>query len=168
MSRLKLRPLGNTGRVQHVAPESAGWSYVGFDLHRLRPGERIGEYTGHREVCLVLVSGKARVEAGNSDFGEIGQRMSPFDGEPYAVYAPAGVDWAVEATTDLELAVCSAPGVPDLLPPRLIAPGTNPPIVRGKERSFKAVARSTSSTAIPFMSEAFCGFSSSSVDPRCT
>ena len=80
----------------------------------------------------MLVSGKARVEAGNSDFGEIGQRMSPFDGEPYAVYAPAGVDWAVEATTDLELAVCSAPGVPDLLPPRLIAPGTNPPIVRGK------------------------------------
>jgi 5-deoxy-glucuronate isomerase len=132
MSRLRLKPSGSTGRVHHVTPQSAGWTYVGFDLYKLAPGERLGEWTGNREVCLVLISGKAKVEAGNTDFGEIGQRMSPFEGEPFAVYAPAGVDWAVEATTLLELAVCSAPGVPNLLPPRLIAPGTNPPIVRGK------------------------------------
>ena len=132
MSRLKVSPNGTSGLVQNVTPASAGWTYVGFELHKLAPGERIGAYTGGREVCLVLVSGKAIVEAGNTDFGEIGRRMSPFDGEPYAVYVPAGVDWALQATTAVELAVCSAPGVPDLLPPRLIAPGTNPTIVRGK------------------------------------
>jgi 5-deoxy-glucuronate isomerase len=132
MSRLRLKPSGSTGRVHHVTPQSAGWSYVGFDLYKLAPGERLGEWTGHREVCLVLISGKAQVEAGNTDFGEIGGRMSPFEGGPFAVYAPAGVDWAVEATTALELAVCSSPGVPDLLPPRLITPDTHPPIVRGK------------------------------------
>ncbi len=139
MSRLRLKPSGSTGRVHHVTPQSAGWSYVGFDLYKLAPGERLGEWTGHREVCLVLISGKAQVEAGNTDFGEIGSRMSPFEGEPFSVYAPAGVDWSVEATTALELAVCSSPGVPDLLPPRLITPDTHPPIVRGKGSNTRQV-----------------------------
>jgi 5-deoxy-glucuronate isomerase len=118
--------------VHQVTPQSAGWTYVGFELFRLAPGESAGAWTGDREVCLVLVSGKAEVEAGNTDFGEIGQRMSPFEGEPFAVYAPAGVDWAVRATTALELAVCSSPGVPELYAPRLIPPGTHPQIIRGK------------------------------------
>ena len=139
MSRLKLRPSGTSGRVLQVTPESAGWTYVGFELLRLAPGEKAGAWTGHREVCLVLVSGKAKVEAGNTDFGEIGQRMTPFEGEPYAVYVPPAADWAVEATTALELAVCSAPGVPDLYPPRLIPPGTHPPIVRGKGSNVRHV-----------------------------
>jgi 5-deoxy-glucuronate isomerase len=132
MPRLKLKPSARHGHVLSVTPQSAGWTYVGFDLYRLNPGERVGAFTGDREVCLVLVSGKAAAEAGNSDFGEIGERMSPFEGAPFAVYAPAGVDWAVEATTPLELAVCSAPGVPDVLPPRLIPPGTHPQFARGK------------------------------------
>jgi 5-deoxy-D-glucuronate isomerase len=76
MSRLRLKPAAETGRVHNVTPESAGWAYVGFELFKLEPGERAGAWTGHREVCLVLVSGKARVEAGESDFGEIGERMS--------------------------------------------------------------------------------------------
>jgi 5-deoxy-glucuronate isomerase len=118
--------------VLQVTPESAGWRYVGFELYRLAAGEQAGAFTGDREICLVLVSGKAKAEAGNTDFGEIGGRMTPFDGEPYAVYAPAGVDWSVEATTALELAVCSSPGVPDLYAPRLIPPGTHPPLLRGK------------------------------------
>jgi 5-deoxy-glucuronate isomerase len=132
MSRLRLKPTGTTGRVQHVTPENAGWTYVGFELHRLAAGEKLGAWTGDREGCLVLVTGKALVEAANTDFGEIGRRLSPFDGEPFSVYVPAGADWAVEATTALELAVCSAPGVPELFPPRLIAPGAHPPVIRGK------------------------------------
>ena len=27
------------GRTIHVTPASAGWTYVGFDLCRLKPGE---------------------------------------------------------------------------------------------------------------------------------
>ncbi|MDR3474976.1 MAG: 5-deoxy-glucuronate isomerase [Devosia sp.] len=132
MSRLKLSPSGVSGRVQHVTPQSAGWTYVGLDLHRLAPGQQVAAATGEREICLVLVSGKAKAKAGGHDFGEIGQRMSPFEGEPYAVYVPAGSDWSIEATTALELAVCSAPGVRGVYAPRLIAPGANPPLVRGK------------------------------------
>ena len=139
MSRLRLKPATDHGRVHHVTPESAGWTYVGFDLLKLAPGEEAGEWTGDREVCLVLISGKAEVEAGNTDFGEIGTRMSPFEGQPFSVYAPAGVDWSVNATTPLVLAVCSAPGVPDLYPPRLIPPGTFPVVTRGKGSNVRHV-----------------------------
>jgi len=37
MPNLKVKPDGSHGRVTHVTPESAGWTYVGFDLHRLKP-----------------------------------------------------------------------------------------------------------------------------------
>ncbi|HVX80104.1 MAG TPA: 5-deoxy-glucuronate isomerase [Devosiaceae bacterium] len=132
MSRLQLKPQGRTGRVHHVTPESAGWAYVGFDLHRLAPGDSLSAETHDREVCLVLVSGKAVVHAGRHDFGEIGQRMTPFEGQPFAVYVPAGDHWSVDATSAAELAVCSAPGVRDTYAPRLIPPGSHPPVVRGK------------------------------------
>ena len=100
-----------TGLVHRVTPESAGWGHVGFELYRLQPGQSLEAATAGREVCLVLVGGRARVRAGDKDFGEIGERMGPFEGEkPYAVYLPKGSDYRVEATSALELAVCSAPG----------------------------------------------------------
>ena len=53
MPNLKVKPSGKTGRVTHVTPENAGWTYVGFDLYRLKPGETASGETGEREVCLV-------------------------------------------------------------------------------------------------------------------
>jgi 5-deoxy-glucuronate isomerase len=83
---------------------------VGFELHRLAPGEEAAALTGQREACLVFVSGTGEVHAGGEDLGLLGGRMSPFDGPPAAVYVPAGSDWSVLATSPLELAVCTAPG----------------------------------------------------------
>ena len=77
------------GLVHRVTPESAGWGHVGFELYRLEPGQGLEASTGGREACLVLVGGKARVRAGSRDFGEIGERMGPFEGKkPVAVYVP--------------------------------------------------------------------------------
>ncbi|KKB13049.1 5-deoxyglucuronate isomerase [Devosia geojensis] len=129
---LRLRPKGDTGLVHDVTPKSAGWTYVGFKLHRLSEGGTAGGETGSDEVCLVLVSGKARISVDGQDFGELGERMSPFEGEPYSVYVPAGASWRAEAATALELAVCAAPGVRGAYAARVIAPGTNPRITRGK------------------------------------
>ena len=54
MSRLLIKPSAPDaqGRVIHVTPENAGWTYVGFDLHRLEPGQSVSSETGAREVCL--------------------------------------------------------------------------------------------------------------------
>ncbi len=131
MSKLLVKPQGTTGRVTHVTPESAGWTYVGFDLHRLKPGETVSGETGDREVCLVWVSGKGEARAGTRDFGVIGERMSPFDGAPDALYIPAGSGWSVTAETDLELAVCSAPGASGY-EARAIPAGTHEQLIRGK------------------------------------
>ncbi len=76
---------------------------TGFALGEILSGE-----TGSRELCLVLIAGRAKVAAGGQDFGEIGERLSPLAGAPWSVYAPEGASWRVTPTTDLELAVCSA------------------------------------------------------------
>jgi 5-deoxy-glucuronate isomerase len=132
MSKLLVKARNGGGRIAHVTPQSAGWTYVGFDLHRLSPGETVAEGSGAREVCLVFVTGKGRVHAGGQDLGVLGERMSPFEGKPWSVYVPEDTEWSVEAGTDLELAVCSAPGLGGGLPVRVIAPEHLHEELRGK------------------------------------
>ena len=110
------------GRIQHVTPESAGWGYVGFDAYLLKKGQTLSLDSGSKELCLVLVAGLASVKTSKADFPNIGKRMSPFERTPpYSVYVPDNDRVDVVAESDLELAVCSAPGKGSL-PARLIAP----------------------------------------------
>jgi 5-deoxy-glucuronate isomerase len=132
MSNLKIIPLETGGRVIHVTPENAGWTYVGFDLYRLAPGQSVGEAGGEREICLVLVSGRGEISAGGKSFGIVGERMSPFQGKPWSVYVPAGLRWSVTAETAVELAVCSAPGKAGGGEARLIGPDNLHQETRGK------------------------------------
>jgi 5-deoxy-glucuronate isomerase len=141
MSRLLLKNHApdERGLVHRVTPESAGWGHVGFELHRLAPGQSLEAATAEREACLVLVGGKARVLAGGQDLGEIGDRMGPFEGKkPFSVYVPKGSDYQVEATTELELAVCTAPGGGDH-GFRLIRPDQVATSVRGKATNTRHV-----------------------------
>jgi 5-deoxy-glucuronate isomerase len=131
MTKLKVSPSGKTGQVIHITPKSAGWTYVGFDLWKLAAGEKAEDGDAGREACLVFVSGKGRVVADGKDLGELGERLSPFDGKPWSVYVPAGKSWSVEATSPLELAVCTAPGKGSL-PLRVIGPSDIGQEVRGK------------------------------------
>ena len=113
MTSLLVRPQApdEQGKVLEVTPESAGWDHVGFRVHRLAKGQQIEGHTGGREHCLVLLSGRATVTSGAHRWEDIGERMDIFEKvPPHAVYLPDGVSYSVEANTDLELAVCSAPG----------------------------------------------------------
>ncbi|MCA0050372.1 5-deoxy-glucuronate isomerase [Mesorhizobium sp. B283B1A] len=139
MSKLLVKADKGHGRVAHVTPESAGWTYVGFDLHRLKPGETASGKTDDREICLVFVTGKGKAKAGGKDLGLLGQRMSPFEGKPWSVYVPQGSDWSVTAGTELELAVCSAPGLGGGLPVRVIGPNDLGQEVRGKATNTRYV-----------------------------
>lgn len=125
------RPDAN-GRIQCITPESAGWKYVGFEAYLLKQGRKLEADSGDMEVCLVLIAGKAGIVAGEKTFEHIGQRMSPFERtRPYSVYVPPGTRFVVTAETDLELAVCKAPGT-GKYPPRLIGPDDIVPAKRGK------------------------------------
>ena len=124
MSQLLLKPQqkDKNGRVIHVTPESAGWKYVGFEVYSLKEGETLRTSTEENEVCLVLLSGRADVKTKKEAFENIGQRMSVFEKiAPFSVYVPNEDFYAVKALTDLELAVCLAPGKGSY-PARLITP----------------------------------------------
>lgn len=132
MPKLLVKPKAGHGRVLTVTPDSAGWGYVGFEIEKLAPGQIAEAATGDREVCLVLVSGKAAISGDDFDFGIVGERMSPFEGKPHSVYVPAGADWKVQAATEVTLAICSAPGTGGARAARYIGPDAVSQEVRGK------------------------------------
>lgn len=97
------------GRILHVTPQSAQWSYVGFDVYRLGATHQLDGHSGSNELCFVILSGKASVMVNGEECGVIGERHSVFEGLPWSLYVPAQSDWSVTAVSDLELALCAAP-----------------------------------------------------------
>lgn len=132
MSHLLIKAKKGNGLIASVTPKSAGWTYVGFDLHRLSPGQTASGSSGDQELCLVFVTGKGHATAQGKAVGLLGGRLSPFEGKPWSVYLPENSDWSVTAETDVELAVCSAPSLGGGLPVRVISPDRLGQEVRGK------------------------------------
>jgi 5-deoxy-glucuronate isomerase len=129
---LRVRPRGKSGLVHEITPHSAGWQHVGFSLYRLAAGDSVSGESGDRELCLVLVEGTTSIEVDRQQLGPVGQRTSPFEGPPDAVYVPPGASWKAVAETGAELAVCSSPGVRGAYAARRIAAGSHAQMTRGK------------------------------------
>ncbi len=149
MSRLLVRPHAPDadGSVLEVTPQSAGWSYVGFRVIKLAAGETFDGVEPDRETCVVIMSGAAEVSAEGVAFGSIGGRASVFeDKAPGAVYVPAGAAYAVVAVTEVELALCTAPGKPGGQA-RRIAETDMPREVRGQGTNVRHVRNILPETA---------------------
>src|SRR5206468_3917391 len=136
MSKLVVRDSG--GSVE-VTPESAGWSHVGFEVRRLAPGESVERPTGVREVCVVMLGGRADIACGGQRWKDVGSRDSVFAGTPDAVYLPPGEPVTVTATGRCEVALCWAPASRGA-EPALIKASDIPPSTRGTRRSRSATA----------------------------
>ncbi len=134
------------GAIHRITPENAGWRYVGFDVFNLQDGQTVTQRAEGRETCLVLVSGRAAVRAGDEDFGVIGGRTSPFEGSPSSVYVPAGAAWSARSEGVCELAVCSSPAE-GRLPARLIRPDEVGQETRGKGTNTRFVRNILPDTA---------------------
>ena len=126
------------GRIQNITPASAGWKYVGFSVYRLMKGDRLEQPTNDREACLVIVSGRLVASAAGISFGPVGERESPFNGSPWAVYVPCRSSWAVEAISECELAICTGPATAKL-PARIIRPVEVAIETRGRGTNTRAV-----------------------------
>jgi 5-deoxy-glucuronate isomerase len=148
MSHLLVKPAHGAmdGRVHHITPESAGWSYVGFEVYDLAPDRAVTQTTDDREVCLVVLSGQAQGSAGGQDFGTLGERKNAFEGLPWSVYVPARSHWRVVAKTPVELAVCSSPAE-GRLPARVIPPAEVGQQTRGKGTNTRYVRNILPDTA---------------------
>jgi 5-deoxy-glucuronate isomerase len=95
------------GTILTVTPASAGWDYVGFEVVALAEGRTAERSCGVREVCVVVVEGKATVSSGDYEWRDIGGRPDPWSGPPDAVYLPPGSHFAVWG--EGEVALCWAP-----------------------------------------------------------
>ena len=130
MSKLVVR-----SRHIDITPESAGWSYVGFEVLKLGRGERAQRATEARELCLVALSGTADV----NDWRDVGSRKSVFDGTPDAVYLPPGQRLDIQAKSDpCELALCWAPATKGE-PAALIRGSDIKPFKRGSGRTERTI-----------------------------
>ena len=137
MSELLIKPSATSGKVIDITrnnakgPLTPNWDYVGFGLYHLAPGEVASESTADQEVILVIVEGRADLNANGRDFGNCGGRLSVFEKtKPTCLYVPNDGSWTAKATTDCTLAVCSAPGRSGH-PLRLITPDEIGSEVRG-------------------------------------
>ena len=108
--------------IVEVTPRSAGWRYVGFSAHRLASGESMTVDRANAEVCIVVLGGTVTLGQGAASWKNIGERRDVFDDRsPYALYLPTGDGIVVQAHTQAEIGIASAPG-PGNAPPRLIEP----------------------------------------------
>ena len=135
MSRLVIR---DSGGVVEVTPESAAWSYVGFEVVRLDAGKQAERPTAGRELCVVMLSGRADIAVGSHRWTEVGSRASVFEGPPDAVYAPPGQQVAISASRDCEVALCWAPAS-DGAEPALIKAAEIKPFKRGSGRTERTI-----------------------------
>ena len=90
--------------IANVTGATSGLKYVGFSAYRLQPGEQVEVPAGDREVCVVILSGKATVRTAGVEFKEIGSRQSVFDDvPPVAVYAPGTAPIEIAAARAAEV-----------------------------------------------------------------
>ena len=107
---VRRRPGAEDGCLVRVSPESAGWKYVGFEVHRLDGGARLEQGTDGRELGVVLLSGRANITGAGREWTDVGGRESVFEGPPHAAYFPPGAQVSIEASSErLEVALCWAP-----------------------------------------------------------
>jgi 5-deoxy-glucuronate isomerase len=109
MPKLLIKDKKKQGKVISVTPASAKWKYVGHDVWKLASGKIAKGVEAKRETCIVFISGKGSVVVDGQDLGVIGERMDVFKGKPWSVYIPPNAKWAVKATTDCVINVCTAP-----------------------------------------------------------
>lgn len=107
--------------IVEVTPERAAWEYIRFQLRRLSPQQTWSFATGDYELAIVPLSGRLSVTSNRGQWFHIGERMSVFEGLPYALYLPRHTTLTVQAETPCEYAVALAPAEQDYVP-RLVTP----------------------------------------------
>jgi 5-deoxy-glucuronate isomerase len=107
---LLVKPKKDSEEIVSVTPQSAGWRYVSFSAYQLTSGAALTFSDDANELCAVILSGIVSAKTSGLEWKEIGGRKSVFeDAAPYAIYVPPRTELAVDAKTDVELAVARSP-----------------------------------------------------------
>jgi 5-deoxy-glucuronate isomerase len=109
---------------------AAGFEFLEFKVRTLAPGEHHEEFTGARELGIVVLGGKCSVATAGASWKNIGKRAHVFDGLPYAVYLPISTQYSVIAESHCELAFCYC-RASQAHSPRLVTPADVEVEIRG-------------------------------------
>ena len=135
MSKLLLyqqKKKDNTQALYSVTPKSAQWKYVGFEVYLLSSNTEIKQTNTENEICIVILSGRVNITSNMGNWNNIGERESVFeDISPYSLYLPYGSSITIEALTNVEVAICKAPGGGNYTP-YLISPNEVSKEIRGE------------------------------------
>jgi len=117
-----LRKYNEDYGLNHVVRKGEeGLKKAVFDLLKLKSGTSFPGDTAKNESALVILSGQCSINGLDFSFGNIGSRKDVFSGKPTAVYLPSHTTYRIKASTDAEIAVCSAESSLKYKP-RLICP----------------------------------------------
>lgn len=86
--------------------QEQGLKYLAFGKATLAAGEKHEAATGDCETAIVILKGTAAVSAEGKTWRGLGGRRTVFEGKATAVYVPCQSAYAIEAETDVEVAVC--------------------------------------------------------------
>lgn len=75
----------------------------------LEVGENFQSNSADRELCAVILGGKANFTIETARFENVGGRPNVFSGKPHSVYIPCQSSFDIKALGHLEIALCSAP-----------------------------------------------------------
>lgn len=123
MTQLKYQYQPQDGFASVVSPANSVLKYVSLGVLRLKPGDApYRNNSNHEEVGLVVLSGTARIVAGQCVWDRVGQRATVFDGPASVVYVPPATEYQIEAVEGvIEVAIGGArsdqPGTPILITP---------------------------------------------------
>lgn len=129
MAKHLLHPTQNGQYIHRVIPEDYGWDFLEFNLLTLNTGEIFSYETSGKEVALVPLSGEFNVKVGGESFNLA--RKSVFAQMPEVLYSPPGHQLTIEASSDCEFALGSAPAE-GKYPLRLFKPTEMKREVRGE------------------------------------
>ncbi|WP_332236622.1 5-deoxy-glucuronate isomerase [Sporolactobacillus sp. KGMB 08714] len=125
--------------IQDVNETNSELRYVSFKLLDLKKNARYEEKLDKKEVCIVVLTGRATVNDGRRTFFGIGKRQSVFDKIPTdSVYITNDKTFSVTADSDCHLALCYSPSEKQL-PTRLITAKDNSIERRGKYNNKRLV-----------------------------
>ncbi|MBI5301609.1 MAG: 5-deoxy-glucuronate isomerase [Chloroflexi bacterium] len=98
-----------------------------MELLILNDGEKFQSASGNREICAVILGGKATFEVNGQTFANLGARPNVFSGKPYSVYIPCLANFTITAHGRVDIALPSAPSNLDtnayVIPPERVASG---------------------------------------------
>ncbi len=119
---------GGPGVRVDIDPGNAGWEFLSFSVIALAAGQAHHDERADQETAIVPLQGSATISVGDQSW-EV-TRGSVFTDMPHIAYAPPGAPMRIDATTDFEFAIGSAPAE-GKYPIRLFTPDDMKSEVRG-------------------------------------